>query len=252
MLRKNTAILLIFLLQSVLMVAQESRFKDDETIHVWASSGLNMRSKPDAKAEKIATIPYGAKVVVLPNIGVKIPFEVEEFKGFVVKGYWLLVKYENTEGFVFDGFLSRLPAPKPSKTIGDIDEYLDQKIGKIGSRYELKMWDYSLDKYRLLKTNEKVDDDKISSFKQKYKQGIVNESSGNEVNGGYTVELTNITLYEGYFLVKTFGYSLESDAINFNKQEKSINIKPMNGDAGCYFSIKKLGNKVVIHGYCSC
>jgi hypothetical protein len=226
MLRKNTTIVLIFLLQTVILVAQESRFKEGENIHVWASSGLNMRSKPDAKAEKLATIPYGAKVVVQPNIGVKIPFEVEEFKGFVVKGYWLLVKYDNTEGFVFDGFLSRLPAPISSIVIGDIDEYLDQKIEKVGSRYELKIWDSTIEKDRKLKANEKVDDDKISSFKQKYKQGIVYESTGGEVSGGYTIELPNITLYEGYFLIKTFSYFPDSDAINYNKQEKSIKINP--------------------------
>jgi hypothetical protein len=93
---------LTLLLISINLNAQQSRFKESETIHVWATSGLNMRAKPDAKAEKIATIPYGAKVVVQPNIGVKIPFEIEESKGFIVKGYWLLVKYGNT--IVIDGY----------------------------------------------------------------------------------------------------------------------------------------------------
>ena len=106
--KKQIILLLFFVLQWAKTTAQDSRFKEGETLNVWASSGLNMREKPDAKSAKRVAIPYGAEVSVLPNIGVKIPFEVEEFKGFTVKGYWLLVKYGNTEGFVFDGFLGRI------------------------------------------------------------------------------------------------------------------------------------------------
>jgi Bacterial SH3 domain len=194
MLKKNTTILLIFLLQSVLMVAQSSRFKDDETIHVWASSGLNMRSKPDAKAEKIATIPYGAKVVVLPNIGVKIPFEVEEFKGFVVKGYWLLVKYENTEGFVFDGFLSRLPAPNKSKN-KSLLTYLEKEIGKIGDNYDIEIFDENAHKYRMAMKDEKLKEDDVVGFKQKIKQEIIYEIKPADGGSQYKITLSNSTFY---------------------------------------------------------
>jgi hypothetical protein len=124
---KKYIFIAVILLKTIDSIAQTSRFKDGETINVWATSGLNMRDKPDAKATKIATIPYGAKVVVQPNIGVKIPFEVEEFKGFTVKGYWILVKYGNTEGFVFDGFLSQLPAPDPTIAFS-INAYLDKNL----------------------------------------------------------------------------------------------------------------------------
>ena len=123
MLKKQLFITLFILIQSLGLIAQASRFKDGETLNVWATSGLNMRDKPDAKAVKLTTVPYGAKVIVQENIGVKIPFEVEEFKGFIVKGYWLLVKYGDMEGFVFDGFLSRLPAPKNKKE--DIEDYFN-------------------------------------------------------------------------------------------------------------------------------
>jgi hypothetical protein len=171
MFKKNTVTLLLLFLQTVLIMAQESRFKEGEIINVWASSGLNMRSKPDAKAEKIATIPYGAKVVVLPNIGVKIRFEVEEFKDFIVKGYWLLVKYENTEGFVFDGFLSRLPAPDKNNKEG-WGGYFDETIGKSGDKYEIKIWDKKGDSVRFVKPNEKYNEEHINSYRQKYKFNI--------------------------------------------------------------------------------
>jgi hypothetical protein len=251
MLRKNATIVLIFLLQTVLVVAQSSRFKDDETIHVWASSGLNMRSKPDAKAEKIATIPYGAKVVVLPNIGVKIPFEVEEFKGFIVKGYWLLVKYENTEGFVFDGFLSRLPAPKAAYGKG-LQEYLDEKIGKVGGKYDIEVWDEKSDSNRLVKPNEKYNEEHVNGYKQKYKFNIIIENGGGEIGSSINLGLPNLTLFEGYFLVKTFLYYPESDVFSFDKKEKTVEMSVKEEGAGCYYTIKKEGNKIVIDGYCGC
>ena len=136
---KAKIVLFLFVLLTIQkMTAQESRFKEGETLNVWAASGLNMRDKPDAKGQKLATIPYGAKVLVQTNIGVKVPFEIEEFKGFTVKGYWLLVKYGNTEGYVFDGFLSRLPTPKNTKSTkpdepSGIADYLKtlKKVGKV-------------------------------------------------------------------------------------------------------------------------
>ncbi len=245
MLRKNTAILLIFLLQSVLMVAQESRFKDDETIHVWASSGLNMRSKPDAKAEKIATIPYGAKVVVLPNIGVKIPFEVEEFKGFVVKGYWLLVKYENTEGFVFDGFLSRLPAPKPNKQDFSILIYLNNQIGKVGSKIYTYIFDKNTKKRRVAKSTEKYNEKDIVGFAQKYEFDIFFSCGTSPGGGDLVISSTNFSLFESYFLIKTY-FIPKIKILTFDEKNKYINI---NGDK-CDFNINQINNETIIDGYC--
>jgi Bacterial SH3 domain len=251
MLRKNATILLILFLQTVLMVAQSSRFKDDETIHVWASSGLNMRSKPDAKAEKIATIPYGAKVVVLPNIGVNIPFEVEEFKGFVVKGYWLLVKYENTEGFVFDGFLSRLHIPTTPKndTLG-IEGYLAKYVGKVGEKYDRVIYDNKPQAtVRNASSKEKVKDDDIRDFSQKYNYDLQYDYDATESTSGYSISSSELTLYEIYILVKTFYYTKEDSTIKFDKTEKAIII---NADCGCSSSIKKIGKKIVASGGCGC
>ena len=244
---------LLFILITINLNAQQSRFKEGETVNVWAASGSNMRDKPDAKATKLATIPNGAKVTVQANIGLKIPFEVEEFKGFVVKGYWLLVKYGNTEGFVFDGFLSRLPAVTKNDTLG-IEEYFDKNIGKIGGKYEVRFREEGADSMRYAKPNEKYNLDKYDElgFKQKYKNGVVLSYSMGEGGGGYNIELPNGTLYEGYYLIKEFFYSKESDIISFDKKEKSVNIAPKEEGAGCYYDVKQVGNKIVIDGGCGC
>ncbi len=247
-------ILVTFLLFVIdILNAQESRFKEGETLNVWASSGLNMRDKPDAKAAKISTIPYGAKVVVQPNIGLKIPFEVEGFKGFIVKGYWLLVKYGNTEGFVFDGFLSRLPAPKPREQDIGIETYLDAQIGKVGNEYEIKVQNPEFDTVlRPTKSNEKYEKFDYFSFKQKYKQGVLYDFRRGE--GGFSMNIIfpNLILYEGYILAKKYFFDDESHIFTFDKKEKKVNMLLKESGAGCEYDIQQIGNKIIIDGGCGC
>ena len=252
MLKKQLITGLIIFIQAFGLTAQQSRFKENETLNVWAASGLNMRDKPEAKSTKVATIPYGARVTVQPNIGIKIPFEVEEFKGFTVKGYWLLVKYGNTEGFVFDGFLSRLPAPNKADTL-DIEGYLDKKIEKIGKRYEVKV--RNLDKDTVIRSaspKEDVENFDYFSYKQKYKQGILYEYLRGEGGFNRKINCPNLTLYEGYVLVKTYFYDAESHVFSFDKKDMKLNMFLKESGAGCEYDIKQVGNKIIIDGGCGC
>jgi hypothetical protein len=240
---KKYIFIALFIVQTINLMAQTSRFKDGETINVWATSGLNMRDKPDAQSAKIAAIPYGAKVVVQPNIGVKIPFEVEEFKGFTVKGYWLLVKYGNTEGFVFDVFLSRLPAPIPTEQDLAIETYLHQQVGEVGQKYDVGVWDNHLGRVRALKIGETHSD----SYKQKYNSNI---SYVHSVGNGshYTkVIFADISLYEGYILLKTYTYDPKIDTLSIDKNLK-LTIK----GEGCDYHVKQEGSEVIISGGCGC
>ena len=240
----------ILLLQAINTMAQTSRFKDNETLNVWATSGLNMRDKPDAKATKLAAIPYGAKVVVQPNIGVKIPFEVEEFKGFTVKGLWLLVKYGDKEGFVFDGFLSRLPAPNNDGK-ESLDNYLNKKIGKISAKNTL-VWDETTNSSRSLKQGEKYEkNSNFNWYDQKFNFNILFEYRQSEVTS-YTIISSDLTQYEGYVFVKTYFFDAESDVFTFNKKDKSIQMTQKEPSMGCSFYVTKKGNKIIIGGGCGC
>lgn len=245
--------MLFVLLQIIELLAQESRFKEGETLNVWAASGLNMRDKPDAKAAKVSTIPYGAKVFVQPNIGLKIPFEVEEFKGFMVKGYWLLVKYGNTEGFVFDGFLSRLPAPKPREQDIGIEIYLDTQIGRVGNEYEIKVQNLDFDTIlRPATSKEKYETFDYFSFKQKYKQGVLYDFRQGEGGFNMNIVFPNLTLFEGYILAKKYFYDDESHIFSFDKKDKKVNMFLKESGAGCEYDIQQVGNKIIIDGGCGC
>jgi Bacterial SH3 domain len=181
---KIKAIIILFLIPMVL-VAHQSRFSEGETIYVWAMSGLNMRKLPDAKSEKIASLPYGTKVTVQPNIGVIVAHEVEEFKDFKVKGVWLLVKYGDKEGFVFDGYMSRLVAPEYYKK--GIVSYFDNKIGNIGEKYDVK------------EVKSEIDEDNSNSYKQKYQKGIIYEFTSAYETDLEKITLPNLTLFGSDF-----------------------------------------------------
>jgi Bacterial SH3 domain len=252
MLKKHLITGLFIVMQALGLNAQSSRFKENETLNVWAASGLNMRDKPDAKSAKIATIPYGVKVTVQPNIGIKIPFEVEEFKGFTVKGYWLLVKYGDTEGFVFDGFLSKLPAPIKNDST-TLEDYFDNQIGKLGGKYEVRFRDDAVDSVRYAKPNEKYDlsqRDEVS-FNQKYKRGIISKHWTGEGGGGFSLEIPNVSLYEGYMLVKIFSYN-DNRPFEYLKKENMVKRGNLGDDNITYTEIIIKNGKIIISQSAHC
>ena len=72
---------------------------------IMAISGLNMREKPALDSKKIAAIPFGTIVQAEENYET---FQRQEEKATLEiegrKGYWLKIKYDLKEGYVFSGF----------------------------------------------------------------------------------------------------------------------------------------------------
>jgi hypothetical protein len=66
---------------------------------ITAQPGLRMRKSPNLKSEKICTIPYGEKVIILDE-------KNEIIKIADVNGKWTKVKWNDKVGWVFGGFLS--------------------------------------------------------------------------------------------------------------------------------------------------
>ncbi|MCP4138171.1 MAG: SH3 domain-containing protein [bacterium] len=100
-------ILFIVLMQQFVTAGKgpEVYYKKGQALYVYALTGLNLRKKPESSGKKIATIPYGKKVRVL-TLTKKI------LTAGNIKGYWIEVSYKGKKGYIFDGFLSSLPAPK--------------------------------------------------------------------------------------------------------------------------------------------
>jgi hypothetical protein len=241
-------IILILFLIPIIAFAQKSRFSEGETIYVWALSGLNMRKLPDAKSEKISSLPYGTKVTVQANIGVIVAHEVEEFKDFKVKGVWLLVKYGDKEGFVFDGYMSRLVAPRKVDTdtyhMHGLLDYVAKSIGKIG-KIEFISTDGKKGKLAIKYEDFREAKD-FGNYKINFKDGIYyqleNISEGNEE----ILTFPNLSLYEGYIFIKTF-FS------NFDYQyDKTTKAFALDDNETCTFEVFMKKKNLIIIGGCNC
>jgi hypothetical protein len=89
-----------------------------QTLNVLATSGMNLRDAP--KGTVLQKIPYGSRVKTLQAKSSTNPETIEG-----IQGNWVKVDYNGTSGFVFDGFLSTLPAPELSGN--DLRNYLITK-----------------------------------------------------------------------------------------------------------------------------
>ena len=95
--------LVLFLPQSLWAIRNYSL---GQTLHVLAIKGLNLRDRPHGD-KVVKALPYGSLVMVAEQPNQDYPYEVDGIKGF-----WVKVRVgETTTGYVFDGFLSSLPAP---------------------------------------------------------------------------------------------------------------------------------------------
>lgn len=89
-----------------------ARYQTGDLLTVLAKSGVVLRQQPDIASEKIASFVYGQQVTVSGAPGAA--FQVEAFPGFSIKGHWVQVSSGDKTGYMFDGFLSKLQAPKES------------------------------------------------------------------------------------------------------------------------------------------
>ena len=89
-----------------------------QALNVLASSGINLRDAP--KGTVLQKIPYGARIKTLQAKSTSNPETIEG-----IQGNWVKVEYNGAMGFLFDGFLSTLPAPELSGN--DLRNYLITK-----------------------------------------------------------------------------------------------------------------------------
>lgn len=126
-------------------------YRTGDTLYVWAVSGLSLRQSPDLKAVKLDNIPYETVLVAQSD---KYSFseceiKVEAVPGHkningvhppvVLQGCFVRVEFNGKKGYVFDGYLSKLPAMRFStckfgpytdwKCFEDFDTYAAREFG---------------------------------------------------------------------------------------------------------------------------
>ena len=137
----------LFLLSPSSLSAINYYFKGD-TLYAWGVGGLNIREKGSLSANKIGSIPYGSKVVVLESkfyrgdeqkltvIKARPSKESPDLKDVVFSGKWVLVEFQGVKGYVFDAYLSYFIAPERGKydALEVMNKYALRTFGLVSER----------------------------------------------------------------------------------------------------------------------
>jgi hypothetical protein len=111
--------LIFLLLLSVQPLSAIGDYQPGDTLYIWAISGLTLREGPSKDAAKMITVPYGTALVV-QNYAGNHGTTIEAVPGFkngaaqteavIFGGDFAAVTFKGKTGYVFDGYLSKMPA----------------------------------------------------------------------------------------------------------------------------------------------
>jgi hypothetical protein len=155
-------------------------------VFIYASSGLNMRKTPSLEGEKLTKVPYGAAVEVLEDSNPPVTMTYEG-----LKGKWIYVKFGADKGYVFEGFMGRLPVPQPGVTFFDYFRKNFAPLKKIVTN-----------EYR----NEDNGDEVFYTLDVDffYDMGIIIKKYEYSEGGDETVTIPDMTIQEAFVFLKLF------------------------------------------------
>ena len=122
--------LLVLMLGVSCSVSAAAHYVKGDTLNVLALSGLRLRDQPGGKTV-LATIPYASMLVVQEDQPADRNETVDQ-----LPGHWVQVLWQGKTGYVFDGYLSMLPAP--GAQITDLVAYCNAYFVKKGKPVEVK------------------------------------------------------------------------------------------------------------------
>jgi len=153
-----------------------------QTLNVLASSGMNLRDAP--KGTVLQKIPYGARIKTLQA---KSTINPETIEG--IQGNWVKVEYNGAMGFLFDGFLSTLPAPEVNGA--NLHLYAKKWMNPLSELIEIDYHRYNMGPSVRATQLFKLKSDTVVYFSDVYYEG------GTEI-----LSIPNISLEEAYLLAK--------------------------------------------------
>lgn len=184
--------------------------KEGAPLHVVASSGLNMRSKPNHSSLSIKTIPYASTVIVLAqNFECLLSDEIEW-----VSGQWIKVEHKGDQGYIFNGFLSSLTPPDIRQNSGE------QEISLIVG---LDIWIYN--NLKPVSIPDTMSNEFSYTIKHHFENRAIYEQQLYSAGYRSRLFLQNVRIMDVFHLIKGFYDD------NFKKEKidsKSIFIKDKN------------------------
>lgn len=199
----NAFIALIFIAATTFAAGQ---YKPGDKVNVWLIDGVKLYASPKALAKVITTIPYGQQVNIITEAGAsdKKTMLLETMatpKPYALNGYWVKVSSAGKTGYVFDGYLSKMPCFKiNTNSTEELSAYMQRNFG-------------------LLKTTKRTGKkgDKTTSRSFNNGNALVEE----QYDGCFTdnITLKNISYREALLFVKAYSY--KADALS----EVKVNTK---------------------------
>jgi hypothetical protein len=158
-------------------------YQANESLNVLTLSGIKLRDKPGGNV--LQPIPYAAKVVTLEPKNNNFPVTVEG-----IRGSWVKVNFNGKIGYVFDGFLSRLPAP--SLTDANLRAYVKREFKVLSEDLPLSY----------LTTNDLGASGNTVLFLEWNGQKCAYENHFYYEGGGENLSIPGVSIEEAYLLVR--------------------------------------------------
>ncbi len=153
-----------------------------QTLNVLATSGMNLRDAP--KGTVLQKIPYGARIKTLQAKSTTNPETIEG-----IQGNWVKVEYNGAMGFVFDGFLSTLPAPEVNGA--DLHSYAKKWMNPLSELIEIDYHRFNMGPSVRATQLFKLKSDTVVYFSDVYYEG-----------GTQILSIPNVSLEEAYLVSK--------------------------------------------------
>ncbi len=244
-----------------------NRYQVGDTLFVWATSGLTLRTEADFKGKKLEVVPFGSPIICQgekfgesdQTIEAVAPFHIgeryEKSPALKLHGQFLKVKFEGKEGYIFDAYLGAFPTPK-------IISWLENSDKSKVPVYE-SMEDWLSSNFGLVSKKVKelpFDEHKTTIIV--YGNGIVIKYDGSIKGGTSSTIFPNLSLEEGYLIYNIFnGHESEVkrslakpdpmyDGLSFSFSEDGFYFF----SGVCSFGIKfiKEVGMVILTSECSC
>lgn len=241
-----------------------------DTLYVWALSGLVLRKAGKPDAEKILAVPYGSAVVA-QEMQLSNPFEhwvllqerqlhtnqITVWPEVRLYGGWLKVQFGKQEGYVFDGYLSRLPAMQVT-----YKKFTPAPGGKLPEPEPIS--DYLKRHFRIVDTLNSVfgvePEPYFYTQRTVYESGILIENRHFEKGLETSWVFPDLSLEEAYLLLNVYlhlDFSLNSSRVIdqerfefWDLNSNSFSLMDMNGS--CATKVSIVGSLCIIQTSCGC
>ncbi len=233
----------VFLFLVYFNVKAVSNYKKGDKIYAWNIAGLQMRNTPSIKSPLLKNIEYGSVVEIIDDQLNQKPLLNKIFKAqkgkedFILKGFWVKVRYKNIEGYVFDYYLSTLQPFKITQNhkFEDLKSYLQRVFGNPIFTHK--------------ETNKKYGG--YENYYTYNKNKVTLKETSFDGCFDTVVQMDNISLEESYLIFKTIFYSSDdSDAKFIGKQGKDFQFQVSRVES-CGISKTKNGLFEIYYGGCS-